>query len=150
MYFKQMVKLLGIQLQYYAPRESKQYDLHGELDTCYYAPISVGGIYQGEVTQKTAKKLGWNAELSAGSILVTVPYDLDRLQVGALFRLPSAIDGSEGRLFKVLSMNVIAVYPSEITCELGPVLESTLEKSETQDFSKSNFNILKEYYENDD
>lgn len=58
LYFKQMVKLLGIQLQYYAPRESKQYDLHGELETNYYEPITVGCIYQGEVTQSTAKKLG--------------------------------------------------------------------------------------------
>lgn len=45
-YFKQCVKLLGINVQYRAPRENtKQYDLYGELDAHFYEPITVSCIF---------------------------------------------------------------------------------------------------------
>lgn len=59
LYFKQMVKLIGINVLYRAPRpEAKDYDLHGELDTLYYEPEVVGCIYNEHTDQKTMKKLG--------------------------------------------------------------------------------------------
>jgi len=149
-WFKQMVELIGINVLYRAPRESKQYDTWGELDANYYEPILIGCIYQEHPTQKTAKKLGWNAELSEGSILMVVPYDTPKLQVGSLFIIPSALDNSQGRVFKVIRMQVTAVYPSEITCELGPVLNSTFERSQSEDYSKSNTNVIIEETDEDE
>ena len=57
-YFKEMVKLLGINCIYKAPRPSKDYDEHGELDSKYYAPEVVGCIFQEHPDQKTLKKQG--------------------------------------------------------------------------------------------
>lgn len=138
-WFKQMVKLIGLNVLYRAPRESKQYDNWGELDTNYYEPVKVGCIYQDHPTQQTAKKLGWNAELSAGATLIVVPYDLPKLQVGSLFIIPPGTDEGEARVFRVLKMQVTAVYPSEITCELGPILKSNWDVSQSKDYSQTNF-----------
>lgn len=148
-YFKQMVRLIGINVLYRAPREDKDYTKYGELDTNYYEPIQVGVIYQDHPDQKTAKKMGWNAELSEGSTLIVVPYDLPKIQKGSLFIIPSGLDNTEGRVFKVLNMKVTAIYPSEITCELGPVLKNELEPSQIHDYSKSNFNVLNDEEEED-
>lgn len=149
-WFKQMVELVGINVLYRAPRDSKQYDTWGELDANYCEPILIGCIYQEHPTQKTAKKLGWNAELSDGSILMVVPYDTPKLQVGSLFIIPSALDNSKGRVFKVIKMQVTAVYPSEITCELGPVLNNTFERNQSEDYSKSNTNVIIEETDEDE
>lgn len=142
-WFNQMTKLIGLNVLYRAPREeSKQYDTWGELDTHYYEPIVVGCIYQEHPTQKTAKKMGWNAELSESSVLIVVPYDLPHLQQGSLFIIPSALDNSKGRVFKVIKMEVEAIYPCTVTCELGPVLGNKMEPNQVKDYSKSNHNVI--------
>lgn len=57
-YFSEMVKLIGIQVLYRAPREGKTYNGYGELDTFYYEPIKIGCIFNEHPTQWTMKKLG--------------------------------------------------------------------------------------------
>ena len=57
-YFKQMVKLLGINCQYYAPLDGKTYNLQGDLEAHYEKPITVGCIFQDHPDQKTLKKMG--------------------------------------------------------------------------------------------
>ena len=142
-YFSEMVKLLGIQVIYRAPREGKTYNGYGELDTYYYEPIKVGCIFNEHPNQWTMKKLGWNSELSEEVALISVPYDLEKLQAGSIFIIPSALDKAQGRVFKVLRMSTIGVYPSSITCEIGPVWESDGAK-EGLDYTTSNFNLLVE------
>ena len=142
-YFSEMVKLLGIQVLYRAPRESKTYNGYGELDSFYYEPIKVGCIFNEHPPQKTMRKLGWNSELDENLSIISVPYDLPQLQVGALFIIPSGIDNAIGRVFRVIKMSTIAVYPSSITCEIGPVIENTFETSQF-DYKNSNFNLLSE------
>ena len=45
-WFKQMCKLLGINVQYRAPVDSsKTYNLYADLDTNYTQPITVSCIY---------------------------------------------------------------------------------------------------------
>lgn len=142
-YFKQMCKLLGINVLFRAPRPgSKTYNGYGELDTFYEQASLVSCIFDEHTPQKTMRKLGWNTELSDSSTVIHVPYDLKGLQAGALFIIPSGLDNTEGRVFKVLRMSNIAVYPASISCELGPVLVNTSQKEETHDFTKSNFNLL--------
>lgn len=142
-YFEEMTRLLGINVLYRCPKEGlKQYDLHGELDACYEDAIVVGCIYEDNMDQKTMKKLGWNAERDDSHHVIHVPYDLKGLQAGALFIIPSALDHTKGRVFKVLDMSAIPVYPASIACRLGPVLESDFARSQVHDFTQTNFNLL--------
>ena len=133
---------------YRAPRKDKHYDGYGELDTFYYEPEIVSCIYDDHPDQQTMKKLGWNAELLSGLVLIHVPYDLAGLEVGALFIIPSVLDKAKGRVFKVIKMTNQAIYPASICCELGPVLENEFERSQLQDFTRTNFNLLNEEEDN--
>lgn len=143
MYFKQMVKLLGINVQYLAPKDgTKEYTQYGELESQYYPPKTIGCIFDEHPTQKTMKKLGWNAELADSSVLIHVEYDLQKLQKGAIFIVPAGLDNAEPRKFIVLRMSNIAVYPASITCELGPLLPNKLPPDKITDFTDSNFNLL--------
>lgn len=143
-WFKNMCKLIGINVLYRAPIEgTKQYNLHGELEAYYEKPVTVGVIFDEHPTNKTMHKLGWNAELADSSVLIHVPYDLQKLQAGGVFIIPSGLDGAPDRLFKVLRMNSTAVYPASISCELGPVLLDKLPEHKVEDFTESTFNLLK-------
>lgn len=149
LYFKQMVKLLGINCQYRAPMNNKTFDKLGDLETDYYPAETVGCIFQDHPDQKTLKKMGWVAELQEGASIIHVPYDLKGLEVGALFTVPSGLDNAEGRVFRVISMQNIMVYPASIACEIAPEYLDTDELVLTQDFSKTNFNVLVDYEEDD-
>ena len=145
-WFKQMTKLVGLNVIYYAPKDTdpniKTYNRYGELDPEYEDGIVVGCIFDEHPTQKTMRKLGWNAEMADTSTVIHVPYDLPNVQAGAKFVIPSGLDSAEGRVFRVLRMSNIAVYPASIACELGPVLVNTLPPEKITDFDESNFNLL--------
>jgi hypothetical protein len=129
LYFKQMVKLLGINCQYRFPLTGKTYNLQGDLEANYSRPQTVGVIFQDHPDQKTLKKMGWVAELQEGSSIIHVPYDLEKLEVGALFEIPSGLDNAKPRLFRVISMQNIMVYPASIACEIAPEYFDTDEKT---------------------
>jgi len=57
-YFNEMVTLRGVFCEYQYPLQNKQYTTQGELDTSYSSPIRVGCIFNENIDQKTAKKLG--------------------------------------------------------------------------------------------
>lgn len=145
-WFKQMTQLVGLNVIYQAPIDTeidpKEYNMYGELDPKYGNAITVGCIFDEHPTQKTLRKLGWNAEMAETSTVIHVPYDLPGLQAGSRFFIPSGIDSAEPREFKVLRMSTIAVYPASISCELGPVLINTLEQEKITNFEESNFNLL--------
>lgn len=149
LYFKQMVKLLGINCMYRSPLNGKTYSLQGDLEAHYAKPIKVGCIFQDHPDQKTLKKMGWVAELQENSSIIHVPYDLKNLQVGALFEIPSGLDAAKPRLFRVISMQNIMVYPASIACEIAPEYIDTDELTLTQDFTKTNFNVLIDNEEDD-
>ena len=148
-YFKQMVKLLGINCQYYAPLDGKTYNLQGDLEAHYEKPITVGCIFQDHPDQKTLKKMGWVAELQENSSIIHVPYDLHKLEVGALFEVPSGLDDAKPRLFRVISMQNIMVYPASIACEIAPEYYDTDELTTVTDFTKTNFTMLVDNEEDD-
>lgn len=148
-YFKQMVKLLGINCQYRAPLSGKTYDQHGDLEANYSKPQTIGVIFQDHPDQKTLKKMGWVAELQENSSIIHVPYDLENLEVGALFEIPSGLDNAKPRTFRVISMQNIMVYPASIACEIAPEYMDTDEKTLTRDFNKSNITMLVDYEEDD-
>lgn len=123
-----MLKLHGINCKYRAPLENKDYDMHGDLQTVYKPEVVVGCLFEEHPNQKSLKKAGWVAELQEGSSMIHVPYDLPDLQVGALFEVPSGLDNSKGRVFRVISMSNIMIYPASITCELALEYESNDEQ----------------------
>lgn len=118
-YFKQMVALHGINCKYRAPLSNKENDIHGDLQTGYKPEIVVGCLFEEHPSQKSLRKAGWVAELQEGSSMIHVPYDLPGLQVGALFEVPSGLDIGKGRLFRVISMSNIMIYPASIACEIA-------------------------------
>lgn len=143
LYFKQMLELRGITVLFRAPRETlKQYNSYGELDARYYPPVRLKAIYDEHPVQRTMKKLGWDAQLSDNTTLIHVPYNLEGVQAGALFIIPSGLDNAPPATFRVARMSSIAVFPAAITCELVPEWENTMQAAEVVDFSKSNFNVL--------
>ena len=111
---------------YYAPRPDKHYTIHGELMSNYQDPEVVGCIFQEYPDQRSLRKRGWVVELQEGSSLISVPYDLHDLQRGALFAIPSGIDNTQGRLFRVESLLTTMIYPSSVTCEIVPEWEDTI------------------------
>lgn len=140
-YFNQMVKLIGINTIYRSPLPNKHWDGSGELDAFYDKPIVVGCIFDEHPNEKTMKKLGWVAELNEGSSMINVPYDLPNLQIGCLFIIPSGLDNAKGRVFRVISMLNIAVYPTSIACEIAPVYENTFDRNQLS-HQDNNTNLL--------
>lgn len=120
-YFREMVKLLGIRVLYRAPIERKdKYTSYAEMDANYYPPILIGCIFDEHPTQRTLKKMDWVSELNENSSFIHVDYDLEGLQQGGLFIVPSGLDKGKGRIFRIVRMSTGIVYPASVTCEIVP------------------------------
>lgn len=119
MWFKQMLALHGIYCKYRAPLKNKSYDINADLQTGYKPEIIVGCLFEEHPNQKSLQKAGWVAELQEGSSIIHVPYDLPDLQAGALFEVPSGLDNGKSRLFRVLNLSNIMIYPASIACEIA-------------------------------
>ena len=142
MWFKQCVALHGINCKYRAPLNNKEYDKHGDLNSGHKPEIIVGCLFEEHPDQKSLKKAGWVAELQESSSMIHVPYDLPDLQVGALFEVPSGLDNGRGRVFRVISMSNIMIYPASITCELALEYESVDEQRLTIAHEKEDMPLL--------
>ena len=142
-WFKEFTRLNGINVIYKAPVEDKQYLQPGEIFTHYLSPQVVGCIFEEHPNQQTTRKLGWVAELQENASIIHVPYDLENLQKGAQFIVPSGIDGSVGRVFKVVRMSNIMMYPASIACEIVPEYKDEFDASQ-MNHETNNFNLLKE------
>ena len=140
-YFEEMCKLIGVNVLYYIPKENKHWTTYAEIKTNFYDPILVSCIFEDHPNQYTMKKLGWDSELQENASLISVPYDLEKIQVGAIFIVPSSIDNTKGRVFRVVRMRNSMIYPSSITCELVPEYENTFSSSEFV-YKDSSFNLL--------
>ena len=57
--------------------------------------------------------------------IISVPYDLEGLQQGALFIVPSGLDDGKGRVFRCTKLSNIMVYPASVSCEIVPEYENT-------------------------
>lgn len=139
--FNEMLRLVGIQVIHYAPRPGKHYTTYAEIKTNFEDPVVTGCIFEEHPTQKTMKKLGWNAEQQEEASLISVPYDLANVQAGSIFVLPSGIDNAQGRLFRVVDMSTIMMSPACITCKLVPEWESRIPEAQ-QKRTEHNFNLL--------
>lgn len=140
-YFSELVKLIGVQVIHRAPRPSKTYTTYAEVESNYFEPQAVGCIFDEHPTQRTMKKLGWNAELDASASIISVPYDLNGIQQGSLFVIPSAVNPSIGRLFRVVEISSIMIYPSSLTCRIVPEFENTFTNN-SYVHKNNSFNLL--------
>lgn len=140
-YFNEFVKLLGIQVQHLAPRPDKHYTTYSEIKSNYFEPVTVGCVFQEHVDQKTLRTLGWAAELNTEPSVISVPYDLEGIQVGSLFYIPTAYDPEKKRLFRVTEISAMMIYPASLTCKL--VLEYSNElSSNSVDNRYRSYNLL--------
>lgn len=140
-YFKEMVKLIGVNVLYYAPKKDKTYTTYTEITSNYEEPIVIGCIFEEHPTQQTLKKLAWVSELQENASIIHVSYDLPNIQQGALFVIPSGIDCAKGRLFRVSKLKNSMIYPSSVACEIVPEYENTYTSGQ-KDYSHSEFNLL--------
>ena len=148
-YFREMVKLLGIRVLYRAPKEyQKKYTNYAEMDANYYEPILIGCIFDEHPTQRTLKKMGWVSELNENSSFIHVDYDLDKLQQGGLFIVPSGLDHGKGRIFRIVRMSTSIVYPASVTCEIVPEyiddFDSIVDMSPEAIIESEDYNILQD------
>lgn len=142
-YFDEMVKLLGIQVIYRAPRKDKHWTTYSEISSNYKEPLLIGCIFEEHPTQSTMKKRGWVSELQTDSSFIDIAYDTPDIQVGALFIVPSGLDDGKGRLFRCVTMQNSMIYPAAITCEIVPEYEDT-NTLDNRDYQHSSFNLLNE------
>lgn len=142
-YFDEMVKLLGIQVIYRAPRKDKHWTTYSEISSNYKEPLLIGCIFEEHPTQSTMKKRGWVSELQTDSSFIDIAYDTPDIQVGALFIVPSGLDDGKGRLFRCVTMQNSMIYPAAITCEIVPEYENT-NTLDSKDYQHSSFNLLNE------
>lgn len=142
-WFKEMVKLHGINVIYRAVKPGKKWTSYAELDTNFELPTLEGCIFDEHPTQQTLKKMGWVSELQESSSIIHVRYDLPGIQVGCLFIIPSGLDNAQGRVFRVTKLTNSIVYPASITCELVPEYENTFNES-LHDFTYNDFTLLEE------
>lgn len=140
-YFEECVKMLGVKVIHRAPRPDKHYTLYTEIESNYFEPVAVGCIFEEHPNQRTMKKLGWNSELGESASIISVPYDLEGLQQGSLFIVPSAFDKTKGRLFRVVEITGIMIYPASLTCKLVPEFENTFTK-DSFNHKHNSFNLL--------
>ena len=143
-YFKEMCKLIGVNVIFRAPKPGKHYTTYTEIVANYEPPVVVGCIFEEYPKQQTLKKMGWVSELDEIASIIHVPYDLQGIQQGALFIVPSGLDEAQGRLFRVTKLSNSMIYPSSIICQIVPKYENTMSHSVISDFQHTNFNLLNE------
>lgn len=141
-YFKQAVRLIGINVLYRAPRKGKKYNGYGELDTFFIDPIKVGVIFDDHPSVWTMRKLGWDSELQEGETLIHVPYDTPNLESGGMLEVPSGLDDTPPKRFRILKMRTSMVYPSEVVCHIAPLFTSEFSNSQFE-HKDNNFSLLK-------
>lgn len=140
-YFAEMTRLLGVKVIYRQPLPDKHWTNYGEIESNYFPPRIVSCIFNEHPDQRTMRKLGWAAELQNTASLISVPYDLEGLQVGALFVVPDVFDKRKGRLFRVTELSTIMIAPASITCQLVPEYEDTFNPTHYQ-HENNTFNYL--------
>lgn len=146
-YFQEMVRLLGVYVVYRAPRKDKHWTQYQEIESNYENPILVGCIFNEHPDQKSLKKMGWVSELQDNESLISLGYETENLQAGCLIVIPSSYDNTKGRLFRIVRMSNIMIYPASITCVCVPEYETEFEPVLT-DHETSSLNLLIEEEDN--
>jgi hypothetical protein len=146
-YFLEMVRLLGIYVIYRAPRKDKHWTNYQEIESNYENPLLIGCIFHEHPDQRSLKKLGWMTELQENESVISVGYDTPNLQVGSLIIVPSGIDNTQGRLFRITRLENTMIYPESISCTCVPEYETDFSSTLT-DHKNNSLNLLVEEQDN--
>ena len=139
--FNEMVRLLGINVKFF-PIKNRQFTTYAELIGDESNGFTVGVIMTDHLDQWTRKKLGWVAELSESALVINFPYDTPNIETGCIVMVPSGIDNSPPRAFRIARMSTIMIYPASIACECVPEFADTVQRNEVEDFRNSSTNVL--------
>ena len=157
-WFIEMTRLLGIRVNYFYPINSKidqstqkltvkkgvNWTLYAELTSNYAPPIPIHCIFDQHPDQQTMKKIGWMSELSDSSSIIHVAYDLPNLQYGCLFEIPSGLDNSFGRFFRLVKLTTGIMYPASVICEVVPEYWDKYIPDQNTHENNSNQNVLQD------
>lgn len=165
-WFIEMAKLLGIKVEYSYPIQGYHlgefivstdtlstgdginWTQYAEVDAGYSKPITINCIFEQHPDQQTLKKVGWVSELQENSSIIHVQYDLEKLQQGCLFNIPSGLDDGVNRLFRVVRITNSIVYPASMMCEIVPEYYDKYIPDINTHKNNSNMNVLndEEFY----
>ena len=147
-YFQEMVRLIGIYVIYRSPKKDKHWTTYQEIDGNYNAPIVIGCIFNEHPDQRSLKKMGWVSELQTNESIINVGYDTPNLQVGSLIIIPSGIDNTQGRLFRITAISNIMIYPASITCVCVPEYYDEMPSTVVEETSHTSLQFLDEEEDN--
>lgn len=124
--FNETVKHLGILFKYQYPLGNNLDDFSQPSPDGYSRELEVYGIFDGEPKLKTYKNLGWVVEKGDNlPFLIHIPFDTERIQKGALFKISGQITGIEERIFQVTEISTGLVCPDHIVCQIVPLVGNT-------------------------
>ena len=122
-YFKEMVKLIGIQVAYmYVKNQSMT--IHSEDNSNLSLPIPLNILFDDNPSIDTLNKLGWVSELNTQQpIIVNLPYDTPHLAVNCRIIVESTDGTPRPRVFKITKIQSDLEYPDAYTCAIVPVFD---------------------------
>lgn len=129
-YFKEVLKLYGIDGMYYQVKEGTAgFNSQGEFSALYEQPVPCQMLFDQVPKISTLKKLGWTSELDQNQPIIYVDFDLPGICMGALFSIEDPLRPGKGRLFRVTKLQVDLVYPSSVACQIVAVLGDSPENT---------------------
>lgn len=141
-YFKEMCRLIGVNVKYRAPKKDKHWTVYAEIESNYEPEEIVSCIFEQYTDQRTMKKIGWISELDTATSMIHLPYDLHGLQVGALVSVPSGLNDNQFKLFRITKMSTIMIYPYAVSCQIVPEYEDTTPRSDITDFRNRSMTMM--------
>lgn len=122
-YFKEMVKLIGIQVAYmYVKNQSMT--IHSEDNSNLSLPIPLNVLFDENPSIDTLNRLGWVSELNTQQpIIVNLPYDTPHLAVNCRIIVESTDGTPRPRVFKITKIQSDLEYPDAYTCAMVPVFD---------------------------
>jgi hypothetical protein len=120
--FKRAAEQKGIEVEFYEAKEHN-YNNYNEFDqTKFKPPVKTNVLFYAYLNQYTVKKMSWANEVDAEHPIVEGEWDLP-LQVGAVFKLPSAIGDGDGKVYRVATLANTPLYPISFKCQLAPIFK---------------------------
>jgi hypothetical protein len=143
-YFKEMAKLLGIEVEYQYPIDM-DYSTYGDENPLGFSePTPMDIIFEENPKISTLKKLGWWVEgEDRQPYTAELPYDAPNLAKGCRILIPSGLR-DQSRVFVITDIKANLQFADSWICKLAPVFHNkNTEKQVTVDTKKHNNSFIK-------
>lgn len=122
-YFKEMVKLIGIQVAYMYVKDQSM-TIHSEDTSNLSAPIPLDILFDENPSIDTLNRIGWVSELNSQQpIIANLPYNTPHLSVNCRIIVESTDGTPRPRVFKITKIQSDLEYPDAYTCAIVPVFD---------------------------